>query len=248
MQNKLFELKNIKKEFNKEMIALKNINLIIKPGVTVIIGPSGSGKSTLLRTLNLLEKPTNGSILYNDQDITLDGFDLSNHRKEVGMVFQHFNLFPHLSILENLNLAQVNVLNKTKEEATENSIKHLKMVGLLDKKDSHPTKLSGGEKQRIAIARSLTMNPKTILFDEPTSALDPEMVKEVLLVIKDLAKLGINMVVVTHEMEFAKIIADDIIVMDKGNIIEQGSSNDIFVKSNNKRTKEFLEAINIDNL
>lgn len=248
MQNKLFELKNIKKEFNKEMIALKNINLIIKPGVTVIIGPSGSGKSTLLRTLNLLEKPTNGSILYNNQDITLDGFDLSNHRKEVGMVFQHFNLFPHLSILENLNLAQVNVLNKTKEEATENSIKHLKMVGLLDKKHSHPTKLSGGEKQRIAIARSLTMKPKTILFDEPTSALDPEMVKEVLLVIKDLAKLGINMVVVTHEMEFAKIIADDIIVMDKGNIIEQGSSNDIFVKSNNKRTKEFLEAINIDNL
>lgn len=248
MQNKLFELKNIKKEFNKEMIALKNINLTIKPGVTVIIGPSGSGKSTLLRTLNLLEKPTSGSILYNDQDITLDGFDLINHRKEVGMVFQHFNLFPHLSILENLNLAQINVLNKTKEEATENSIKHLKMVGLLDKKDSHPTKLSGGEKQRIAIARSLTMNPKTILFDEPTSALDPEMVKEVLLVIKDLAKLGINMVVVTHEMEFAKIIADDIIVMDKGNIIEQGSSNDIFVKSNNKRTKEFLEAINIDNL
>lgn len=248
MQNKLFELKNVKKEFNQDMVALNDINLTINKGVTVIIGPSGSGKSTLLRTLNLLEKPTSGNIYYNDNDITSNDYNLQTHRKEVGMVFQHFNLFPHLSVLENLNLAQIDVLNKTKEEASKNSIKYLKQVGLLDKKDSYPTKLSGGEKQRIAIARSLTMDPKTILFDEPTSALDPEMVKEVLLVMKYLAKLGINMIIVTHEMGFAKTIADEIIVMDKGNVIEKGSSDDIFINSKNNRTKSFLEAINIDNL
>lgn len=246
MKNNLFELKNVSKEFNKEMVALNNVTLNIKKGVTVIIGPSGSGKSTLLRTLNLLEKPTSGNIFYNNLNITNSNFNLLEHRKNVGMVFQHFNLFPHLSIIDNLNLAQIEVLGKTIEEANENSIKHLKMVGLLNKKDSYSTNLSGGEKQRIAIARALCMNPETILFDEPTSALDPEMVKEVLIVMKDLAKLGINMVIVTHEMEFAKVIADEVIVMDKGMILEKGSSKYIFNESSNERTLEFLDTINID--
>lgn len=248
MKNNLFEIKNLTKKFNENMIALNDVSLNINKGITVIIGPSGSGKSTLLRTLNLLEKPTSGKIKYKGENILSENFDLLNHRKKVGMVFQHFNLFPHLNVIENLNLAQTEVLGKDIKDANKESLKHLKTVGLLNKKESYPNQLSGGEKQRIAIARSLSMNPDTILFDEPTSALDPEMVKEVLLVMKDLANLGINMVVVTHEIEFAKSIADEIIVMDEGKIVEKGTSDQIFNNPTSKRTKEFLEAIIIDNL
>lgn len=248
MKNNLFKLKNVTKQFNENMIALNDVSIDIDKGITVIIGPSGSGKSTLLRTLNMLEKPNSGEIIYDNEVINNVGFDLKTYRQNVSMVFQHFNLFPHLSIIENLNLAQIDVLNKTKEEATINSLKYLDKVGLLSKQDGYPNELSGGEKQRIAIARSLCMNPTTILFDEPTSALDPEMVKEVLIVMKDLAKSGINMVIVTHEMTFAKSVANNIIVMDKGMVVESGTSEDIFVNSKNPRTISFLEAINLDNI
>ena len=248
MKNNLFKLKNVTKQFNENMIALNDVSIDIDKGITVIIGPSGSGKSTLLRTLNMLEKPNSGEIIYDNKVINNVGFDLKTYRQNVSMVFQHFNLFPHLSIIENLNLAQIDVLNKAKEEATINSLKYLDKVGLLSKQDGYPNELSGGEKQRIAIARSLCMNPTTILFDEPTSALDPEMVKEVLIVMKDLAKSGINMVIVTHEMTFAKSVANNIIVMDKGMVVESGTSEDIFVNSKNPRTISFLEAINLDNI
>src|SRR5690554_460204 len=246
MKNNLFKLKNITKEFEDGTIALNNLNLEINDGVTVIIGPSGSGKSTILRLLNLLEKPSNGEVLYKDQLITDKDFKLNKYRQKVSMVFQNFNLFPHLTIIENLNLAQIDVLNKTQIEATNTSIKYLEAVGLFDKINNYPNQLSGGQKQRIAIARTLCMEPDVILFDEPTSALDPEMVKEVLLVMKDLAEKGLSMVIVTHEMTFAKKVADEVIVIDKGELVEKGSPNNIFNNPKNIRTSKFLEALTID--
>lgn len=246
MKNNLFKLKNITKEFEDGTIALNNLNLEINDGVTVIIGPSGSGKSTILRLLNLLEKPSNGEVLYKDQLITDKDFKLNKYRQKVSMVFQNFNLFPHLTIIENLNLAQIDVLNKTQIEATKTSLKYLEAVGLFDKINNYPNQLSGGQKQRIAIARTLCMEPDVILFDEPTSALDPEMVKEVLLVMKDLAEKGLSMVIVTHEMTFAKKVADEVIVIDKGELVEQNTPDEIFNNPKNSRTKQFLEALIID--
>lgn len=246
MKNNLFKLKNITKEFEDGTIAVNDLNLEINDGVTVIIGPSGSGKSTILRLLNLLEKPSSGEVLYKDESITNKDFNLNKYRQKVSMVFQNFNLFPHLTILENLNLAQIEVLNKTKMEATETSVKYLEAVGLFDKVNNYPNQISGGQKQRIAIARTLCMEPDVILFDEPTSALDPEMVKEVLLVMKELAEKGLSMVIVTHEMTFAKKVADEVIVIDKGELVEQNTPDEIFNNPKNSRTKQFLEALTID--
>lgn len=245
MKNKiLFEIKNLSKTFKDGTKALDNVNLdILDNKVTVIIGPSGSGKSTLLRTLNLIEVPTSGTILINKTNILEKGFDIKNHRKEVTMVFQNFNLFPHLTILDNINLAQIDVLKKTKEDATATSYDLLNKVGLIDKANNYPNQLSGGQKQRIAIARSLAINPKAILFDEPTSALDPEMIGEVLKVMKDLIKSGITMIIVTHEMDFAKEFANNIIVMDKGTVIEEGTPKEIFNNPKQERTKEFLHRV-----
>ncbi|HLS99957.1 MAG TPA: amino acid ABC transporter ATP-binding protein, partial [Acholeplasma sp.] len=204
MQNNHIEVINLRKTFKDGTQALNGVSALFEYGkVTVIIGPSGSGKSTLLRTLNLMETPTSGEILFDGVSILDKDFDIQNHRKQVGMVFQHFNLFPHLTVLDNLNIAQILAKKTTKEEATKISLDLLNKVGLLEKKDSYPNQLSGGQKQRIAIARSLAMEPKAILFDEPTSALDPEMIGEVLQVMKNLANLGMTMVVVTHEMGFA---------------------------------------------
>lgn len=246
MQNKLFELKNINKVFKDGTHALNNIDLTINNGVTVIIGPSGSGKSTMLRLLNLLELPNSGEIIYNNENILDENFDLKKHRSEVGMVFQNFHLFPHLSVLDNLNLAQIEVLNKDITDATTTSLKLLEQVGLIDKKNNYPNQLSGGQKQRIAIARSLAINPDVILFDEPTSALDPEMVKEVLLVMRDLKNAGLNMVIVTHEMQFAKVIADTVIVIDNGEIVEIDNPKVIFENPNNDRTKAFINSITLN--
>lgn len=247
-KNKLFELKNISKQFSDGTVALENINLEIGDGVTALIGPSGSGKSTLLRMLNLLETPTYGEIYYQDVNILDKSFNKNFHRQKVGMVFQNFHLFPHLSILDNLNLPQIEVLKKKKEEATETSMYFLESVGLIDKKDNYPEQLSGGQKQRIAIARSLCMDPDVILFDEPTSALDPEMIKEVLLVMKKLVDKGMTMIIVTHEMSFAQSFAEEIIVMDKGTIIERGTPKDIFRNPQQERTKVFLESVQITDL
>lgn len=246
MQNKLFNLKNITKTFKDGTIALNNFSLEISSGVTVIIGPSGSGKSTILRTLNLLEVPTSGEIYYQDNNILDKEFKLNEYRQKVSMVFQNFNLFPHLSIIENLNLAQIDVLGKSKEEASETSLEYLNTVGLSDKVNNYPNQLSGGQKQRVAIARALCMDPDVILFDEPTSALDPEMVKEVLLVMKDLANKGMTMIIVTHEMAFAKAVADTVIVLDKGELVEKGSPKQIFESPKSLRTKQFLDAITIE--
>lgn len=242
--NIIFQIVNLTKEFRDGLKALDNINLSFpKNKVSVIIGPSGSGKSTLLRCLNLIESPSSGSIIYNGENIANSKYNLGNLRKEVSMVFQNFNLFPHLTVLENLSVAQINVLGKTKTEAREESIKLLKQVGLLDKLNSYPKTLSGGEQQRIAIARSLAMKPNVILFDEPTSALDPEMVGEVLKVMKDLTKSGITMIIVTHEMDFAKEFADNIIVMSEGRVLEEGSPKNIFTNPSKERTKEFLNRV-----
>lgn len=223
---------------------LKGINASINKGeCLVIIGPSGSGKSTFLRCINRLETPTSG-------DITIDGIsmmdpatDLNKMRREVSMVFQHFNLFPHMTILENVMLAPVRHKLMSEEEAKSSARMLLKRVGIFDKADSYPSQLSGGQKQRVAIARSLALNPKVILFDEPTSALDPEMVGEVLDVMKDLAKEGMTMVVVTHEMGFAKDVADRIFFMDGGNILEEGTPEQIFSHPTQERTKAFLSSI-----
>lgn len=246
MQNKLFNLKNITKTFKDGTIALNNFSLEISSGVTVIIGPSGSGKSTILRTLNLLEVPTSGEIYYQDNNILDKEFKLNEYRQKVSMVFQNFNLFPHLSIIENLNLAQIDVLGKSKEEASQTSLEYLNTVGLSDKVNNYPNQLSGGQKQRVAIARALCMDPDVILFDEPTSALDPEMVKEVLLVMKELANKGMTMIIVTHEMAFAKAVADTVIVLDKGELVEKGSPKQIFESPKSLRTKQFLDAITIE--
>lgn len=245
MENKqtMIEVQNLCKSFHK-LEVLKDISTTFyKNEVVSIIGPSGGGKSTFLRCLNLLEKPTSGSILFDGVDITGKKVDLPLHRQKMGMVFQHFNLFPHLSIMDNITLAPIKLLKKSKEEARENAMKLLARVGLPDKADAFPGQLSGGQKQRIAIARSLAMNPDVMLFDEPTSALDPEMVGEVLDLMKELAEDGMTMVVVTHEMGFAKEVANRVLFMDEGIILEQGSPAEIFTAPKSPRLKDFLSKV-----
>ena len=238
----MIEIKNLKKSFGKHEI-LKGINLTIQDKeVVVIIGPSGSGKSTILRCINYLEEPTSGEIIVDG--LTLDSTKKVNEvRMEVGMVFQRFNLFPHMTVLENIILAPVKTKRMTKEEATNVAIALLEKVGLSDKKDAYPGTLSGGQQQRVAIARALAMKPKFMLFDEPTSALDPEMVREVLDVIKDLAKEGMSMAIVTHEMGFAREVADRVLFIDGGIVLEEGTPEDIFTNAKEERTREFLSKI-----
>ena len=235
----------LKKYYKGEEIkALDDVNLQIDRGeVVVIIGPSGSGKSTYLRSLNLLELPTDGSIIFNGVDIADKHVDINVHRQKMGMVFQHFNLFPHKTVLGNMTLAPMKLLKKTKEEAEAKAMELLRRVGLEDRADSYPSQLSGGQKQRIAIVRALCMEPDVMLFDEPTSALDPEMVGEVLELMKQLAEEGMTMVVVTHEMGFAREVADRVIFMCDGKIAEEGTPVEIFSNPQNPRTKQFLDSI-----
>jgi len=236
----IIEIKHLKKSFGENEI-LKDINLDIKKGeVVCIIGPSGSGKSTLLRCLNLLETPTAGEILYNGENILQKGYKVEALRTKMSMVFQQFNLFNNKTVLGNCTLAQVKVLKRNPLDAQEIAIKNLEMVGLADRVNYKISKISGGQKQRVAIARALCMNPEVILFDEPTSALDPEMVGEVLEVMKDLAKSGITMIVVTHEMGFAKSVADRVIFMDEGYVVEQGHPSEVLENPKEQRTKDFL--------
>lgn len=223
---------------------LKGVNEHIAPGEkVVIIGPSGSGKSTFLRCLNLLEHPTKGQIIFDGIDITSPKTDINKIRQQMGMVFQHFNLFPHLSIMDNITLAPLHLNLMTKDEAREEALRLLDLVGLREKADAYPGQLSGGQKQRIAIVRSLALKPKMMLFDEPTSALDPEMVGEVLGVMKSLADQGMTMAVVTHEMGFAREVGTRVLFMDGGNILEQGTPQQIFENPQNKRTQEFLSKV-----
>jgi ABC-type polar amino acid transport system ATPase subunit len=239
----VIEIKNLHKSFG-ELQVLKGIDTDVKQGECVcIIGPSGSGKSTFLRCLNLLEQPNEGSIVIDGEDILAAGCDVDRLRLNVGMVFQHFNLFPHLTILENLTLAPLKLKLMTPEEAKAKAMALLKRVGVDDKADSYPSRLSGGQKQRVAIARALTLSPKVMLFDEPTSALDPEMVGEVLEVMKQLAREGMTMLVVTHEMGFAREVAHRVIFMDEGVIAEEGSPDEVFGNPQNERTKSFLSKV-----
>ncbi len=224
--------------------ALNGVSAEIKRGeVVVVIGPSGSGKSTFLRSLNLLELPTSGNIIFEGVDITDPKVNINLHRQKMGMVFQHFNLFPHMTILKNMTIAPMKLLNLSKEEAESKAMELLKRVGLEDRANAYPSQLSGGQKQRVAIVRALCMNPEVMLFDEPTSALDPEMVGEVLDVMKQLAKEGMTMVVVTHEMGFAKEVADRVIFMDEGQIMEIGTPEEIFENPQNSRTQAFLSKV-----
>ena len=241
------EIKDLSKDYttpNGVLHAVKHANLTVNDGeVVVIIGPSGSGKSTLLRCVNALETATDGHILIDGVDITSPDTDIRQIREEVGMVFQSFNLFPHLTVLDNITLAPMKVKKMGKAEAEALAKNLLKRVGLSDKADVHPTQLSGGQQQRVAIARSLAMKPKAMLFDEPTSALDPEMIKEVLDVMTDLAKEGMTMLLVTHEMGFAKAAADKVIFMDNGEILEEGTPDKMFSNPENPRTIDFLNHI-----
>ena len=238
----MLELKDVRKSFGKNEV-LKGINLQIDKGeVVVIIGPSGSGKSTVLRTMNYLEEPTSGHVIVDGMDLS-DKNKLNAVRTEVGMVFQNFNLFPHMTVLDNLILAPVNVRKTDKKEAQDIAMKLLERVGLADKAQMYPDSLSGGQKQRVAIARALAMKPKVMLFDEPTSALDPEMVREVLDVMKSLADEGMTMVIVTHEMGFAKEVADRVLFVDGGQILEDGTPAQVFDAPSSDRTKLFLSKI-----
>lgn len=239
----MIRIENLNKYFGDKHV-LKNINLQIKEGeVLALIGPSGSGKSTLIRCIDYLEEPDSGDIYVDGQNIVKAGKEIDKIRQNIGMVFQHFNLFPHKTVLENITLAPVLTGRMTQKEAEEKAIELLKTMDLLDKKDAYPASLSGGQKQRIAIARSLAMEPKIMLFDEATSALDPEMVGEVLKVMKDLAVTGMTMVVVTHEMAFAKEVADRVIFMAEGEIIEENTAVELFENPQNPRTIEFLSKV-----
>ncbi|MBD9017996.1 MAG: amino acid ABC transporter ATP-binding protein [Coprococcus comes] len=239
----LIRVENLQKAFG-DFHALNGITEEIHKGeVVVIIGPSGSGKSTFLRSLNLLEVPTGGHIYFEGVDITDAKVDIDKHRQKMGMVFQHFNLFPHKTILENITLAPIKLLKKDKAEAEKEASVLLKRVGLEEKADSYPSQLSGGQKQRIAIIRSLAMSPDVILFDEPTSALDPEMVGEVLELMKQLAQEGMTMVVVTHEMGFAREVADRVMFVDEGRVKEQGTPEEFFANPKDERLKEFLSKV-----
>ena len=239
----MISVKNLCKSFGDHQV-LKDINEHIAPGEKiVIIGPSGSGKSTFLRCMNLLERPTSGQIIFDGIDITDPKTDINKVRQHMGMVFQHFNLFPHKTIMENITLAPVRLKLMKSEEAKEEALRLLKLVNLEEKADAYPGQLSGGQKQRIAIVRSLAMKPKMMLFDDPTSALDPEMVGEVLEVMKNLADQGMTMAVVTHEMGFAKEVGTRVMFMDEGRILEQGTPEDIFDHPKEARTQEFLSKV-----
>ncbi|MDZ4994090.1 ATP-binding cassette domain-containing protein [Clostridium perfringens] len=239
----MINVSNLYKNFGKNEV-LKDISETIEKGeVVVIIGPSGSGKSTFLRCLNLLEEPTSGTINFEGKDITNKNVDINKIREKMGMVFQQFNLFPHKTVMENLTIGPTKIKKVSSEDAIKKGNELLEKVGLLDKKDAYPNSLSGGQKQRIAIARALAMEPDVMLFDEPTSALDPEMVGEVLNVMKSLAKDGMTMVVVTHEMGFAKEVGDRILFMDEGKIIEEGTPEEIFENPKNPRTQDFLSKV-----
>ena len=252
---KLIEVQHLKKYYHKGKIkALDDVSVDIFQGdVMVVIGPSGSGKSTLLRSLNLLEEPTDGSIVFEGVDITkkkvrnakgkLVKLDLDQHRQKMGMVFQHFNLFPHMTVLDNMTLAPIKLLKKSKEDAEERAMTLLERVGLSDRAHSYPSQLSGGQKQRVAIVRSLCMDPEVMLFDEPTSALDPEMVGEVLDVMKELAREGMTMVVVTHEMGFAREVGDRVLFMADGKLLEEGSPEAIFNHPQHPRLQDFLAKV-----
>lgn len=239
----MIKVNNLYKKFGK-LEVLKNINTSISRGeVVAIIGPSGSGKSTFLRCINLLETPTSGDIWFKDEEITNPKSNILKIRQKIGMVFQHFHLFPHMSVKENITYAPMTVKGVSKMKANEIAEYLLEQVGLLDKKEVYPNSLSGGQKQRVAIARALAMEPEVMLFDEPTSALDPEMVKEVLQVIKNLAKAGMTMAIVTHEMGFAREVADRIIFMDEGQIVEEGKPEQFFQSPTSHRAKVFLEKV-----
>ena len=238
----MIDIKNLHKSFGEHEV-LKGIDLHINPQeVVVIIGPSGSGKSTLLRCMNLLEEPTSGSVVVDGIDLTGDS-DINKAREEIGMVFQRFNLFPHMTVLQNITLAPIKVRNMARDEAEKIARELLERVGLADKADAYPPQLSGGQQQRVAIARALAMRPKVMLFDEPTSALDPEMVNEVLDVMKGLANDGMTMAVVTHEMGFAREVGDRLLFVDGGNIIEQGPPKEVFENPKEERTKLFLSKV-----
>ena len=241
----IIRVENLKKHYtNGKIKALDDVSVNIKAGeVVVIIGPSGSGKSTLLRSLNLLEVPTSGSIFVNDVDIAADKIDINKHRQKMGMVFQHFNLFPNMNVLRNMTLAPVKLLGMSQADADAMAMDLLGRVNLADRAKAFPDQLSGGQKQRVAIVRALCMNPEIMLFDEPTSALDPEMVGEVLDVMKELAKHGMTMVVVTHEMGFAREVSDRVIFMDQGQIIETGSPEEIFDNPKSDRLVAFLNKV-----
>ena len=255
MSEKLIEVKNLCKYYNKGTIkALDGISVDINKGdVMVVIGPSGSGKSTFLRSLNLLESPTSGEIIFEGVDITkrkvpdangkMVKLDLDLHRQKMGMVFQHFNLFPHMTVIENLILAPLTLKICSQEEAMERAMRNLKRVGLEDRAYAYPIQLSGGQKQRIAIVRAMMMHPEIMLFDEPTSALDPEMIGEVLDVMKELAEYGMTMVVVTHEMGFAREVGNRVLFMADGKLLEQGSPKDVFENPQCDRLKEFLSKV-----
>ena len=240
----MIDVKNLYKDFGKDIQVLKGINEHIKVGEkVVIVGPSGSGKSTFLRCLNLLETPTSGEIWFDGKQINVPKVDINHIRTQMGMVFQHFNLFPHKTVMQNITLAPIKLKLMNKEQAQENARQLLKRIGLSDKADAYPAQLSGGQKQRIAIIRALAMNPKVMLFDEPTSALDPEMVGEVLDVMKELAESGMTMVVVTHEMGFAREIATRVLFMDDGKILENAPPAEFFGSPKNARLQEFLSKV-----
>ena len=243
--NVLIHVEGLKKHYlGGKVKALDGIDCDIHNGeVLVIIGPSGSGKSTFLRSLNLLEIPTGGKIIFDGHDITDPKTNINLHRRKMGMVFQHFNLFPNMTILKNMTIAPIQLLKQSKQEAEKNAMALLERVGLADRANDYPSQLSGGQKQRVAIVRALCMKPEVMLFDEPTSALDPEMVGEVLDVMKELAKEGMTMAVVTHEMGFAKEVASRVIFMDEGKILEEGSPEEIFSNPQNPRTQDFLSKV-----
>ena len=241
----IISVKDLVKEYNHgDVVALDHCDLDVKKGeVVAIIGPSGSGKSTLLRSLNLLEEPTAGEIYFEGVELSSKKIDINRHRQKMGMVFQHFNLFPHKTVIENIMMAPVTLKLKTPREAQTQALKLLERVGLADKKDEYPNMLSGGQKQRIAIVRALAMEPEVMLFDEPTSALDPEMVGEVLDVMRELARDGMTMIVVTHEMGFAREVADRVIFMADGSIVEEGTPREIFDTPKEERTQNFLSQV-----
>ena len=245
MSDNIIEVRGLKKHYlGGKVKALDGIDADIKKGeVVVIIGPSGSGKSTFLRSLNLLEMPTGGTINFNGVNITDKKVDINIHRQKMGMVFQHFNLFNNMNIIKNMTIAPTQLLKKSKEEANEKALALLRRVGLEDRAEAYPSQLSGGQKQRVAIVRALCMEPEVMLFDEPTSALDPEMVGEVLDVMKDLAREGMTMVVVTHEMGFAREVGTRVIFMDGGRIIEENNPKDFFENPQNPRLKDFLSKV-----
>lgn len=237
------DINHLQKSYGSNNV-LKDVNVSIKKGeIVTIIGPSGSGKSTLLRCINLLEKPTGGEILYKGENILTPGYNLPEFRTHVGMVFQQFNLFDNHDILSNCMVGQIQVLGRSKEEAEKIAIENLEKVGMKQFAHAKPSQLSGGQKQRVAIARAVSMNPEVMLFDEPTSALDPEMVGEVLKIMRELTETGLTMIIVTHEMKFAEEVSDRVIFMDQGVVAEEGSPNDIFNNPTKTRTKEFLQRI-----